>query len=114
MGRPAGQGAKRSDAADTPYGTFTPRFDVSWQSQQDFDPAPGAEAPQPDYIIKPHALMNAQLEYIPREGKWTATLAVTNLANKFYYYQLFGGGAVNISSNVVPPREVHFTLRHDF
>jgi iron complex outermembrane recepter protein len=101
-------------AIGTPYGTFTPRFDVSWQSQQDFDPAPGAEAPQPGYIIKAYALMNGQLEYVPREGKWTATLSVTNLANKFYYYQLFGGGAVNVSSNVAPPREVHFTLRHEF
>jgi iron complex outermembrane receptor protein len=101
-------------AIGTPYGTFTPRFDVSWQSQQDFDPAPGAEAPTPGFIIKAYALMNGQLEYTPKEGKWSAILSVTNLANKFYYYQLFNGGAVNISSNVAPPREVHFTLRHEF
>jgi len=87
---------------------------VSWQSQQDFDPAPGAEAPQPQYVIKPYSVANAQLEFIPRDSKWTATLAVTNLADKFYYYQLFGGGAINISSNVAPPREYHFTVRRDF
>ena len=101
-------------AFDTPYGSITPRFDVSWQSQQDFDPAPGAEAPQPQYVIKPYSVANAQLEFIPRDSKWTATLAVTNLADKFYYYQLFGGGAINISSNVAPPREYHFTVRRDF
>jgi iron complex outermembrane recepter protein len=99
---------------DTPRGAFTPRLDVSWQSQMDFDPAPGFEAPQPAYTIKAYALLNGQINYAAPDGKWTATLAVTNLTDRFYYYQLFGGGAVNISSNVGPPREVHFSVRRDF
>src|SRR5262249_39810431 len=56
-------------AMEAAIGTFTPRLDVSWQSQQDFDPAPGAEAPLPQYIIKPYAIANAQLDYLPRESK---------------------------------------------
>lgn len=99
---------------DSEIGTFTPRVDVSWQSQQDFDPAPGAEAPGPQFIIKPYAIANAQVDYIPTEGKWTATAGVTNLTDKFYYYQLFSGGAINISSNVAPPREYFFSVRRDF
>lgn len=99
---------------DTARGTITPRLDWSWQSQVDFDPAPAAEAPLPQYIIHPYSVFNAQLEYVPPDSKWTATLSVTNLADKFYYYQLFSGGAVNISSNVAPPREFHFTVRRDF
>ncbi len=95
-------------------GTTTPKLDWSWQSQQDFDPAPGAEAPQPAYTIHSYGILNAQVEYIPPKGKWSLVASVTNLTNKFYYYYLFGGGAVNISSNVAPPREFHFTLRHDF
>jgi outer membrane receptor protein involved in Fe transport len=101
-------------AIESAIGTFTPRFDVSWQSQQDFDPAPGAEAPQPLYTIKPYAIANAQVDYGPAQGKWTATAGVTNLTNKFYYYQLFGGGAINVSSNVAPPREYFFSVRRDF
>lgn len=101
-------------AMESAIGTFTPRVDVSWQSQQDFDPAPGAEAPQPLYTIKPYAIANAQVDYGPAQGKWTATAGVTNLTNKFYYYQLFGGGAINVSSNVAPPREYFFSVRRDF
>jgi iron complex outermembrane recepter protein len=101
-------------AINTPRGIFTPRLDVSWQSQMDFDPSPGAEAPQPGYIIHPYALLNGQIGYTASDSKWSAILSVTNLTNKFYYYQLFGGGAVNISSNVAPPREVHFSVRRDF
>jgi len=101
-------------AIPSQYGTTTPKLDWSWQSQQDFDPAPGAEAPQPQWIIHPYGILNAQVEYIPPKGKWSFIASVTNLTNKFYYYYLFNGGAVNISSNVAPPREFHFTLRHDF
>ncbi len=71
-------------------------------------------APQPLYTIKPYAIANAQVDYGPAQGKWTATAGVTNLTNKFYYYQLFGGGAINVSSNVAPPREYFFSVRRDF
>jgi iron complex outermembrane recepter protein len=101
-------------AINTPKGVFTPKLDVSWQSQVDFDPAPGAESASPAYTIKPYALLNGQIGYTAPDGKWSSILSVTNLTNKFYYYQLFGGGAVNVSSNVAPPREVHFTIRRDF
>jgi len=98
----------------SPWGSWTPRVDVSWQSQMDFNPAPGASAPPPAYTIMPYALTNMQLAYASNDGKWSAIFSVTNLSDKFYYYQLFGGGEVNISSNVGPPREFHFNIRRDF
>lgn len=100
----------------TGVGSFTPRLDWSWQSQQDFDPAPAAEAPQPDYIVKPYSLLNGQISYVPLDSRWSATFAVTNLTDEMNYTQLFGGPAisVDISSNVGPPREFSFTLRRSF
>ncbi|MEP7243134.1 MAG: TonB-dependent receptor [Gammaproteobacteria bacterium] len=101
-------------ALQSGIGTFTPRLDVSYQSQQDFDPASGVRAPLPEYTIKPYSIANAQLEYAPVDGKWIATAGVTNLTDKFYYYQLFGGGAINIASNVAPPRQYFLSVRRDF
>jgi iron complex outermembrane recepter protein len=101
-------------AFDTAIGTITPRVDVSWQSQQDFDPASGVRAPLPQYTIGSYALANAQIDYAPRDSKWQATAGVTNLTDKFYYYQLFSGGAINIASNVGPPRQYYVTVRREF
>jgi outer membrane receptor protein involved in Fe transport len=64
--------------------------------------------PAEDLIIHPYSLLNAQVEFIPPKGKWSFIASVTNLTNKFYYYYLFNGGAVNISSNVAPPPGVPF------
>jgi len=99
---------------DMGHGSITPKLDWSWQSQQDFDPAPGFRAPQPDYIVPAYSVLNAQVDYAPANSPWSATLAVTNLTDKFYYYQLFGGGQINISSNVAPPREFSFTVKREF
>jgi hypothetical protein len=62
-------------AFESAIGTITPRVDVSWQSQQDFDPAPGAEAPQPQFIIKPSAITNAQVDYVPTQASGRQRLA---------------------------------------
>jgi iron complex outermembrane receptor protein len=96
------------------HGSFTPRLDWNWQSEVTFDPAPGVEAAQPQYIIPNYSIFNAQVEYAAPGGKWSAIFKVTNLTDKFYYYQLFNGAQINISSTVAPPREYHFTLRRDF
>jgi len=98
----------------TSIGTFTPRVDWMWQSQQDFEPASGFQAPGPDYIIDAYSVWNAQLTYKPNDSQWSAVFAVTNIADKFYYYQLFNGTQVNISSPVAPPREFSLTLRREF
>jgi hypothetical protein len=56
----------------TPLGSFTPRIDWTWQSQQDFDPASNIRAPLPIYIIKPYSLWNAQLMYKPNDSLCTS------------------------------------------
>lgn len=98
----------------TPIGTFTPRVDWMWQSKQTFEPASGFRAPGPDYIIHAYSVFNAQLNYKPDNSQWSAVLAVNNLTDKFYYYQLFNGTQINISSPVAPPREITFTVRREF
>ena len=98
----------------TSLGAVTPRLDWSWQSQQDFNSAPGASAPSPDFIIRPYSVWNGQISYAPSNSNWSMVFAVTNLTNEYYYYQLFQGQVVDISSNVAPPREFSITLRRDF
>ncbi len=95
------------------HGTFTPRLDWSWQSQADYNPAASTSAPAPLYIIKPYGLWNAQLAYKDPSDKWTATLEVTNLVNKYYHYQVFTGG-VDTYTRVAPPREFKVSLRRNF
>lgn len=99
---------------DTEHGAFTPRLDWNWQSEVTFDPAPAVEAAQREYTIGSYGILNAQVSYDPPDSKWSALFRVTNLTDKFYYYQLFNGGEINLSSTVAPPREFEFSLRREF
>ncbi len=94
-------------------GTVTPRVDWSFQTDQNFNPSTTVPA-DPQYTIGAYSIFNGQITYTPNESKWSGTFSVTNMANKFYYYQLFTGGAVNVSSNVAPPREFFLRVRRDF
>ena len=93
--------------------TLTPRIDWNYQSDQTFNPSTTLPA-DPNYTIKGYSIFNGQITYAPNDSKWTAVASVTNITNKFYYYQLFTGGAVNVSSNVAPPREFFLRVRRDF
>ncbi|WEK46322.1 MAG: TonB-dependent receptor [Candidatus Andeanibacterium colombiense] len=106
-------GAIRYDI-ETPIGTITPHVDWQWQSKQNFGPCSGSCAPTSDFTINAYSLFNAGIEYQPTDSGWSASLAVTNLTDKFYYYQLFNGTQTNISSPVGPPREVSLTVRRQF
>ena len=99
---------------ETKHGSFTPRLDWNWQSQVTFDPAPAIEAAQPQFTIGSYGIWNAQVAYDPPDSKWSALFRVTNLSDKFYYYQLFNGAQINLSSTVAPPREFHFSVRREF
>ncbi len=98
---------------ETAAGTFTPRLDWNWQSQQDFDTTPHVGLPDPVFIIDAYSLWNAQLAYKSPDEDWTAILQVTNLADKWYHYQLLRG-SINDQTRVAPPREWKLTLRKDF
>ena len=98
---------------DTEIGVFTPRLDWNWQSRQTFDRSSSTRAPLPQFVIDPYSIFNAQLRYEPRAGDWSAALQVTNLADKYYHYQLLEG-SINQQTRVAPPREWKLTLRKDF
>jgi iron complex outermembrane receptor protein len=98
---------------NTPIGTFTPRLDWNWQSQQDYDPSSQSRAPLPIYVIKPYSIFNAQLAYASPDKKWTATFSVNNVADKFYYYQVLQG-TLDAQTRLAPPREFVLTLRRTF
>jgi len=98
---------------ETSIGTFTPRLDWSWQSQQDYDPTPQAHAPDPLYIIDPYSLWNAQIAYRAPGGDWSAALQVTNLADKWYHYQVYQG-TIDTYTRVGAPREFRLTVRKTF
>jgi iron complex outermembrane recepter protein len=62
-------------------------------------------------------LANFRLAWVAPSEKWSATLAITNLTNEYYYTGLFGNGeAVNFSqaAYVGRPRETWLTLKHSF
>ncbi len=96
-----------------PNGTLTPRVDWTFQTEQTFNPSASVPV-DPNYVIPKYSVFNAQATYTPADSKWSFVASVTNLTDKFYYYQLFNGAAVNVSSNVAPPREWFFKLRRDF
>ena len=98
---------------ETTAGTFTPRLDWSWQSQQDYDPTPQTGLPDPIYVIAPYSVWNAGLAYTTPGRDWTATLQINNLADKWYHYQVYQG-TINTYTRVAPPREVRLTVRRTF
>ena len=98
---------------NTPGGTFTPRVDVTWQSQQDYDPSAQLRAPLPIYIIKPYAITNAEIRYESPDSKWSGSVGVTNLSNKFYHYQVLQG-TLDAQTRLAPPREWTLNVRRNF
>ncbi len=98
---------------ETSAGTFTPRLDWNWQSQQDYEPQPHLRAPRTDFIIDAYSIWNAQLAYVAPDRLWSATLSVSNLADKYYHYQVLLG-TLNAQTRVAPPRELSLTLRRSF
>jgi iron complex outermembrane receptor protein len=105
--------ADASYEIETGIGSFTPRIDWAWQSQQDYKANPSVGAPAGLEIIKPYSLWNAQLAYAAPDSKWSLTLSVTNLGDKFFYYQPIIGG-LNTQVRVGAPREFSLTLRRTF
>jgi len=105
--------ANASYDIETGVGTFTPRVDWNWQSQQDFRNNPSTGAPSGFEIVKAYSLWNAQLVYEAPNRDWTATLAVTNLADKYFYYQPIIGG-LNTQVRLGAPREFSLSVRRSF
>ena len=98
---------------ETSIGTFTPRLDWNWMSTQTYDATPQTGAPDPVYVIDPYSLWNAQIAYRSPDRDWSATLQVTNLADKWYHYQVLVG-SIDTYTRIGAPREWKLTVRKDF
>ncbi len=97
----------------TKAGIFTPRLDWNWQSKQTFETAASSAPPREALIIHPYSMWNAQFAYKSPDEDWSATLSVTNLANRFTHYQVMLG-QLNARTRVGSPREWLLTLRKEF
>jgi iron complex outermembrane receptor protein len=101
------------------YGSLTPRVDVSYSSEMaanNSKPAPGS--PGDLYgRIPSFTLTNARLTWRDVEDLWAVSLAVTNVFDKYYFYQTFDltqAGSGVITGNPARPREWAFSLKRSF
>jgi iron complex outermembrane receptor protein len=99
--------------------TLTPRFDVTYSGPlagSDLAPAPGS--PTALYgQIGGYTVANAHLTWRNAKKDLQATLEVTNLTNKYYYYSKFdltGAGAGTITGSPGRPAEWALTMKKNF
>lgn len=71
-------------------GMLTPRLDWFYQSKMTFGAV--TRAPLPEETIPGYSVFNGRVTFEPQEGDWSVAFSVTNLTDKFYYYNLFGNG----------------------
>lgn len=99
-------------------GTLTPRFDVQYTSKVYTDPANhvnDAIVGFPFFELPAYTTANGRLTYQSGNGKWQASFAVTNLANKVYYTNGFAFLLSGTGHNVIArPREWELTIRRRF
>lgn len=93
--------------------TLTPRLDYSYRSEMQT-----RAINTPNTWIDDVGLVNFRLNWQSSADEWSASLAVTNLTDEFYYTGQFGEGdePVNFSltGSVARPREALLTLRRSF
>jgi iron complex outermembrane receptor protein len=97
-------------------GMLTPRLDANYMSRQTFVFSSSIQSPTgPLDTVPAHTILNGQVNYEFGDDKtWTATLASTNLTNKYYMHTLFWGSTVATAGVVAAPREVSLSLRKTF
>jgi len=97
---------------DDGLGTLTPRLDLNWQSTvyQDGNSNPFTAIPA-------RAILNGRVTWDAPQGGWQVALAMYNMTNKQYFYDMinfaaFGEGTVE--ANPAPPREWTITIKKSF
>ncbi|CAM8672915.1 TonB-dependent receptor [Sphingobium sp.] len=93
-------------------GTFTPRLDVNYQSSFFTNALNAATNHVSNYTI-----MNGRIAFRPDNSSWEAAVAVTNLANKYYYVNIFDNltqPAGTAAGTVGRPREWSVMLKRTF
>ena len=64
-------------------GTLTPRLDYSWEDEK--QGLAGTSA----LVIDSYGVADARLAWVPATGRWELALAVTNLTDEHYFYNVF-------------------------
>ena len=94
------------------WGRLTPRLDWNYQSKMTFNG--NLATPATPLVTAPaYGVANARVTYAA-PNDWTLSVAVTNLFDKFYYYNKFALNGFAYSGVPSRPREVIVTLRRDF
>jgi iron complex outermembrane receptor protein len=94
-------------------GSLTPRFDANYEAKKE-----GAETRSA--VVPAFTVYNARLTWRSAEEDWEVSGAVTNLTDKYYYYNLFDlrffgtGGFGWTAGQPAPPREWALTVRRTF
>ena len=97
---------------EVPGGTLTPRLDWRYQSLMTYNPAPTMPSIAL-FNVPAHSVFDARVTYEMDEG-WKASLAVTNLTDKFYFNNKFTLTGFNVSGSPARPREWLLTVTREF
>jgi iron complex outermembrane receptor protein len=65
-------------------------------------------------IIPGYSVFNARLTYTSDDGLWSASLEVTNLFDKLYYYNIDPPGGLTVDAVPGEPRAWAISLRRNF
>jgi iron complex outermembrane receptor protein len=93
------------------YGTFMPRLDYTYQSLVYNDAPNTAIGSQAGYGV-----LNGRLIWTSMKGAWTATFAVNNVTDKFYYIDKYANYSTygTVEGQPSMPRTFDFTLKRTF
>ncbi|WP_404710465.1 TonB-dependent receptor [Sphingomonas sp. MMS24-J13] len=100
--------------ADLPIGgTLTPRIDWLYQSKMTFTANLGAPA-TPLVTADGRSTFNGRLTYALPANDWSVSLAVTNMFDKYFFYNKFTQNGLAISGVPSRPREWFFSISKKF
>lgn len=94
--------------------SLTPRFDMAYFSAIN---GSGLASANPLVQVPSYELANARLIYRDKKNDWQASLEVSNLFDKYYFYTTFdltGAGAGIIKGQPGRPREWSITVKKNF
>ena len=93
--------------------SLTPRVDWAYQGKMTFNGNPATPA-TPLVTAPGYSVFNGRLSYTTPDDGWTLALSVTNMFNKFYYYNKFAQNGFAISGSPSLPREWLVSIRKTF
>jgi iron complex outermembrane receptor protein len=93
--------------------TLTPRLDWTYTSHNT-NSAPAVEPDPAINIIPSYSLFNGRLTYQTENQDWSLALAVSNLRDKFYWYDFGAPGGQNTTGSPGEPRMWTVQIRRNF